>query len=313
MQAKQSSPQVDGVLQSAVNDEDVQAQQQQQQQHHQLTTASGDATEPQGEEEGQLDFQPAQHEKQHHCDEQQQQQQQDMNTTSGTAAAAGPTDGIAAADYEATHVHAVYEAIAPHFSSTRHKPWPLIADFLLSQKPGSVGLDVGCGNGKYLPVNPAVHMLGSDRSHALVRLARSERAGEVIVADGLALPYRPAAADFAICIAVVHHLSTRERRQDAIAALLRCVRPRGAGRVLVYAWALEQSGSRRGWDEASQQDTLVPWVMRRKGGSETTYQRYYHLYRKGELEEDVRQAGGTVLESGYEKDNWWVISSNGVE
>lgn len=212
--------------------------------------------------------------------------------------------------YEDTHVHAVYEAIAPHFSATRHKPWPLVTSFLLSRHPGSVGLDVGCGNGKYLPVNPSVHLLGSDRSASLIRLARTERSGEVVVADGLALPYRHAAVDFAICIAVIHHLSTRQRRQDAVAALLRCLRPGLDAHALVYVWALEQGASRRGWDEGSEQDTLVPWVMRSKGAPDATYQRYYHLYRKGELEEDVRAAGGTVLESGYEKDNWWVICSN---
>ncbi|KAL7795165.1 S-adenosyl-L-methionine-dependent methyltransferase [Trichoderma ceciliae] len=210
--------------------------------------------------------------------------------------------------YEATHVHSVYNAIAPHFSSTRHKPWPLISSFLVAQQPGAIGLDVGCGNGKYLPVNPSLHVLGSDRSEALVRLARAERNGEVVVADALRLPYRQGSVDFVICVAVIHHLSTRERRQEGIRALLECVR-RG-GRVLVYAWALEQGSSRRGWDEGSEQDALVPWVMRSKGKPETTYQRYYHLYRKGELEEDVQAAGGSVLESGYEKDNWWVVCSN---
>ncbi|KAM0440723.1 hypothetical protein ACHAPT_000024 [Fusarium lateritium] len=227
--------------------------------------------------------------------------------------------------YEATHVHAVYEAIAPHFSATRHKPWPRVARFLLAQPPGSIGLDVGCGNGKYLRVNPAVHLLGSDRSPALVKLARTElrrpRADgrdddlsisdvDVAVADGFALPYRQAAADFVICIAVVHHMSTRARRQEAVAALLACVTPE-AGRVLVYVWALEQASSRRGWDAGCDQDRLVSWVMRKPKGEEPagTYQRYYHLYREGELEEDVVAAGGKVEESGYERDNWWVVCS----
>jgi len=44
---------------------------------------------------------------------------------------------------------------------------------------------------------------------------------------------------------------------------------------------------------------MVPWVMKSKanggGPSEKVYQRYYHLYRKGELEESVQQAGGEVL------------------
>ena len=74
-------------------------------------------------------------------------------------------------------------------------------------------------------------------------------------------------------------------------------------------WALEQSSSRRGWDEGSEQDTLVPWVMRAKGRPNETFQRYYHLYKKGELEEDIVAAGGVVEESGYERDNWWAVFS----
>ncbi|KAG6002823.1 hypothetical protein E4U21_002738 [Claviceps maximensis] len=287
--------------------------------------------------------------------------------------------------YEDTHVHAVYEAIAPHFSATRHSPWPFVKQFLLAQPPSSVGLDIGCGNGKYLAVNPALHILGCDRSASLVALANQQHgkacqdnkhkdnkhkdnkndqkrdgnkdkseggnkdnhAAALLTADSLALPFRPHSADFIICIAVIHHFSTPQRRRAAIEALLGCLR-RGTGRALIYVWALEQGSSRRGWNEASEQDTLVPWVMKRKkekkktttttikrdnnddndkGKSnssserqevepdkdkdkeeeEQTYQRYYHLYREGELEEDARHAGGEICESGYERDNWWVI------
>jgi tRNA (uracil-5-)-methyltransferase TRM9 len=240
-------------------------------------------------------------------------------------------------------VHKIYSQIAPHFSQTRHKPWPLVSNFLLSQSPGSLGLDIGCGNGKYLDVNPDVYLIGSDRSPELIRLALEEgpdrkvvdsdrskllRGREACVADGLSLPFPPSRADFVISVAVVHHFSTRERRVDAVRRLLDCVR--GGGQVLVYVWALEQGSSRRGWDESMDQDQLVPWVMRRnqprkkkdrerkeadgeerkeEEEDEKTFQRYYHLYRKGELEEDVLSAGGTVVESGYERDNWWVIAT----
>lgn len=40
-----------------------------------------------------------------------------------------------------------------------------------------------------------------------------------------------------------------------------------------------------------------------------TFLRYYHLYRKGELEHDIEQAGGELIETGYEKDNWWAIAT----
>ena len=51
-------------------------------------------------------------------------------------------------------MHRVYDAIAPHFSGTRHSPWPRVCHFLSSLPPGAVLADVGCGNGKYLGVNP---------------------------------------------------------------------------------------------------------------------------------------------------------------
>jgi len=66
-------------------------------------------------------------------------------------------------DYEQKNVHEVYEVIATHFSDTRYKPWPVVEDFLNSLKIGSLGADVGCGNGKYIGVNPKLMILGSDR------------------------------------------------------------------------------------------------------------------------------------------------------
>lgn len=55
---------------------------------------------------------------------------------------------------EFTHVHQVYEEIASHFSDTRHKAWPNVLDFINSLSIGSILVDVGCGNGKYLGHNP---------------------------------------------------------------------------------------------------------------------------------------------------------------
>lgn len=69
--------------------------------------------------------------------------------------------------------------IATHFSATRYKPWPSITRFLHSLPPGSLGVDAGCGNGKYLPAWDAEEarakgcfMIGLDRSDKLLELAR---------------------------------------------------------------------------------------------------------------------------------------------
>ncbi|RPA84838.1 S-adenosyl-L-methionine-dependent methyltransferase [Ascobolus immersus RN42] len=258
--------------------------------------------------------------------------------------------------YEAEHVHKVYDIIAPHFSATRYKPWPIVERFLREMPAGSVGLDVGCGNGKYLGVNPSLFMIGTDRSRGLASIANHEFKHEAHVADALDLPHPPGRFDFAISIAVIHHFSSPERRVQAVRSILATLRTdkENPGRALIYVWALEQKNSRRGWDENSPQDVFVPWVLQKgnkskqpkeksqkqaknlvetevkataspSGDSAQTraacepeeekkeaepnpvYNRYYHLYKQGELGADAVEAGGKVIEAGYEKDNHWAI------
>ncbi|KAI7825198.1 S-adenosyl-L-methionine-dependent methyltransferase [Gamsiella multidivaricata] len=228
---------------------------------------------------------------------------------------------------EQEYVHNVYQLIAPHFSATRYKPWPVVEEFLQTMPPGYVGADVGCGNGKYIGVNPKLFMVGSDRSSNLISIC-GERGHEAMVCDGLALPYRSQFFDFAISIAVIHHFISPERRVAAIEEILRVVRI--GGRALIFVWALEQTG-KRDFDK-DVQDVFVPWAMPKKAepkrnsarsrpqgakrkdraNTPTTappvYNRYYHLFHKGELEDLVVQTNkATVVQSGYDRDNWWCI------
>lgn len=148
-----------------------------------------------------------------------------------------------------------------------------------------------------------------------MEIAQKHKPHSAIVADNLNLPHPDSYFDFAISIAVVHHLSSPERRVQAISAILRTLRlphdhPGGVGgRALIYVWALEQKNSRRGWNTGDEQDVMVPWVMKESGDTQKTFHRYYHLYSAKELEHDIATAGGRVLDSGYEKDNWWAIAT----
>uniref|UniRef100_A0A7S2U013 Methyltransferase type 11 domain-containing protein n=1 Tax=Lotharella oceanica TaxID=641309 RepID=A0A7S2U013_9EUKA len=116
-------------------------------------------------------------------------------------------------ELEKQHVHDLYDAIAPQWDRTRYKGWPRVDDFLDSLKkdtPGDVPLiaDLGCGNGKYM--KNAGFAVGMDISSQLVAICR-EKGFEVQVADALAVPYRGGIFDGALSIAVLHHLSTKER------------------------------------------------------------------------------------------------------
>jgi len=88
---------------------------------------------------------------------------------------------------EKEHVYDVYEKIAPHFSNTRYKPWPKVEEFMNNIPKGSIVLDVGCGNGKYLGCNSEnLFTIGTDRSFNLIDIARQKnQAYQTFVADSL--------------------------------------------------------------------------------------------------------------------------------
>ncbi|RKP34011.1 uracil-5--methyltransferase TRM9 [Dimargaris cristalligena] len=229
-----------------------------------------------------------------------------------------------AAKNESEFVHDVYNQIAPHFSNTRYKAWPVVESFLNDREAGSVGADVGCGNGKYMGVNRKLMVLGSDRSIGLLEITQG-RGFEATLADNLALPYRSDRVDFVISIAVIHHFSTPERRLQAIRELVRILRP--GGQALVFVWALEQKGKRK-FDQ-DHQDFMVPWVVPRNTASvsgvqteaevpppeeaenDRVFHRYYHLFREHELEtlitESDLNSAVEIADNGYDRDNWYVV------
>lgn len=148
-----------------------------------------------------------------------------------------PESSKEACQLEQEHVHRVYDLIARHFSSTRHSPWPRIAEFLKALPSGSVVADVGCGNGKYLGINKELYMIGCDHSQNLLDICR-EREFQALVCDALSIPFRSGSFDACISIAVIHHFSTAERRVAALQELVRLLRP--GGQALIYVWAMEQ-------------------------------------------------------------------------
>ncbi|XP_047121255.1 alkylated DNA repair protein alkB homolog 8 [Schistocerca piceifrons] len=146
-----------------------------------------------------------------------------------------------ASQLEELHVHQVYEKIANHFSETRHKPWPNVVAFLTSLPRGAILVDVGCGNGKYLAHNSDVFKVGCDQSISLTRVCQ-EKGFEVFNCSCLRIPLRSDIADGCISIAVIHHLSTQERRLKALEEMARILKP--GGRALVYVWAKNQECGR---------------------------------------------------------------------
>jgi len=300
--------------------------------------------------------------------------------------------GLATPDTERDHVHAVYDAIATQWHHTRGKRgvlWPGATQFLQRLPSGSIVADCGCGDGKYFPaiIESGNYVIGTDISRPLLETAFLKDGDDqgststipdlrrvsphreylrdrpaVMVADCMSVPLRDSSCDAAICIAVMHHLSTLERRIRCVEELARIVRV--GGMINIQAWALEQDeGSRRRFAGT---DVFVPFNAQPKyldkvtttntdiivdrtdntdrttldseqNGTTTTnkkkkksvaemyseayekadfderkglviFQRYCHLYRKGEMEAIIQSVKNVkLLESGYESGNYFVI------
>ena len=136
------------------------------------------------------------------------------------------------------------------------------------------------------------------------------------------MPIRTESFDAAISIAVIHHFSNELLRIQALREIFRIVKK--GGLVLVYVWAMEQKEKK-----FTEQDNFVPWHLQNKYENETkvetlkngpnimedknidctVYQRYYHVFYKGELEDIINKTGDNVeiVKSYFDHANWCCI------
>lgn len=231
---------------------------------------------------------------------------------------------IPAPDVERKGVVGFYNRIAEHFSQTRHTPWPRVAAFVEAARPNDTVLDVGCGNGRHLlpAKNGGAVLFGCDIIARFVEICR-ERRLEVLRCDALRLPYRSAVFDRVLCVAVIHHLASEERRLRALQELVRVTALKG--HLLVTAWAFEQTeDSKRKFES---QDVTVPWKLPAEHDPEraaevanaadakeirklpaSSVDRYCHVFVQGELEQLIGRLGNVqIVESYYDNANWAVI------
>ena len=199
---------------------------------------------------------------------------------------------------EEINVKNVYNKIAKEFSDTRYRPWTCVESFLDNVAVGCKIGDIGCGNGKNMKYRVDCENYGCDFSEELVKICKGDGL-DVVYGDILSVPFEDKQFDYTICIAVIHHLSTPEKRKKAIDEVMRVTKK--GGKALILVWALEQpENSRRKFEK---QDNMVTW--KDKQGN-LLGERYYYVFKKGELENLVNDSV-TIIESFYELGNWGVI------
>lgn len=197
-------------------------------------------------------------------------------------------------------MQATYDRIAPHFSQTRRDPWPEVVEF-----PGdgsyARALDLGCGNGRHIPVLKTVAdaVIGIDISRALLQEAVPHISGydALIQGDACGLPVGANTVDLAIYVATLHHIPERAMRIRSLDELARVLRP--DARALVSVWSVTDDR----FDFAAGQDRLIPWTL--PSGDSTD--RFYHIFDRGEFESELEESTLHTRNVRESSGNWYAV------
>ena len=210
---------------------------------------------------------------------------------------------------EKEYVYTTYNSISRQFDNSRFCMWPEVTKFLDSIKSGSLIADVGCGNGKYLDyrVKDCI-VFAYDISEELLKISKNKRNITINYTQGtiLNLPYRDNLFDAIIHIAVLHHISTNERRLLALRELIRTCSI--GGRICISVWADEQIKKDK-WKQCnmtnSNTDYMIPFDKR----NGEVKMRYYHLFTEHDFRELLNELNKEVEVERfvYDKENWIAI------
>jgi len=229
-------------------------------------------------------------------------------------------------------LRAFYNEAAEDFSRTREKPWREVFSFVeeeskrLRQEKGEANpnlLDIGCGNGRHslYALKKEFRVFSLDFSINLLRILKSYSYRKefqpylsnlhLIYADALSLPLKSWSMDTVLCIAVLHHLSTKKERLKALKEINRVLKREG--KLLVSVWAFEQKRFKKeylshleiyGEGHEKFGNVYVSWKFKKP---EKIFQRFYHLFIKGEVEKLCIEAGFEVLSSFKASTNYYAI------
>jgi tRNA (uracil-5-)-methyltransferase TRM9 len=185
----------------------------------------------------------------------------------------------------------VYDRIAEGWYNYRHRTiFKSELARLAARWRGGRLLNVGCAHGPdFVPFREGFELHGIDTSAKMLELAgkyaeKFDFKVKLRQADARELPYPNEYFDWAIAVAVYHHIEDAAGRLAAFKELHRALKP--GGEAFITAWNRWQP---RFWSKP--RDLTVPW--RSKDG---TAARFYHLFTFGEMQQTARAAGFTVRE-----------------
>ena len=209
---------------------------------------------------------------------------------------------------EKDNVVGVYSKIANHFSDTRFNQWPWITEYLemitKSDSQYPLVLDVGCGNGRNMDQLRNDYVYGIDNCQEFVDICK-KRGKNVSLGDMTDIHFPNHVFDHLLSIASFHHLSTEERRVEALREMHRVTKE--GGTMLLSVWSIDQpANTKQAKNIQAYGDTMVSWDMFGE-----KYERYYYIFEVEELKRLFKKTGWSVKSYSWEYGNEVFILQKG--
>ncbi|MFX1406334.1 MAG: class I SAM-dependent methyltransferase [Promethearchaeota archaeon] len=238
-----------------------------------------------------------------------------------------------------------YNSLAEDFHQKRKKPWTSLENFLKlvnDKKFQFMGynIDLGCANGRNFKLlhSNNTKLIGVDNSIQFLKIAHQKLKNsnefskyeknsiQLLLSDILFLPIRPKTINNVFSIATVHHIKSKEKRENLLNQISKILK--FDGYILISVWRKYQKNYKvyfivdwikriinstyrkkqieLGLNEFG--DKYVPWKISK---DQETYLRFYHFFSKKEVKklfkdyrvEEIKKLGGP-----NKKDNYFIIA-----
>jgi len=202
-----------------------------------------------------------------------------------------------------------YNKISQRFDSTRDYLPNDIKDLGQYINQGERVLDIGCGNGRLSQLISAENYIGIDISDKLIEIAKKKYPDKrFVLSEPLKFPFENQSFDIAICLAVLHHIPSKQSRAEFLKEIKRILKPNG--KLILTVWDLQSSKKAIklflkytllklvGKTKVDFKDIFYPW--KNSKGEEIT-DRYIHIFSLKELQKLVEQADFEIIKTMYVK------------
>lgn len=191
-----------------------------------------------------------------------------------------------------------YDSMAEEFSQTRSTIWEEFKSLGEYFQDGGRVLDLGCGNGRFCDLligqNEEIKYFGVDNSENLLKIARQRYPQwQFVLNNGITLPFTENFFHKILCIAVLHHLPSRELRREFLREAYRVLEP--GGLIVITTWHLWQNQMhwpvllRYAWLKLTGRSKL-DWGDFYKPWGEKGI-RFFHNFTSNQLQAHLKEAG----------------------